>query len=69
MGELLSNKIFRTLAIIVHAVINFFLTLWMLKYDITGSWMGFFLFVLLCVFLLVLFVKHLISFIKYLQSN
>ena len=69
MSEFISNKIFRTVAILLHAVINFFLVSWMLKYDITGSWAGFVLFIVLCLLLLILFIKHLISFIKYLQSN
>jgi len=69
MSEMLSNKIFRTLAIAVHALLNFFLTTWMFRYDITGSWMGFVLFLILCLLLLLLFIKHLVSFIKYLQSN
>lgn len=69
MAELLSNKIFRTVAIVLHAMVNFLLTSWLFKYDITSSWLGFLLFLLLCLVLLVLFIKHLISFIRYLQSN
>jgi len=69
MSDLLSGKIFRTLAILLHAILNFFLVSWMYKFDITGSWAGVLLFIILCLLLLMLFVKHLVSFIKYLQSN
>lgn len=69
MSDLLQNKIVRTFLILIHAFINFLLVSWVLQYDITGSWMGFTLFIILCLLLLVLFVKHLVSFIKYLQSN
>ena len=69
MSALSQNKIARTLAILIHGLINFLLVSWMLQYDITGSWIGFTLFIILCLLLLVLFVKHLVSFIKYLQSN
>lgn len=69
MSALFQNKIARTLAILIHGLTNFLLVSWMLQYDITGSWMGFTLFIVLCLLLLVLFVKHLVSFIKYLQSN
>jgi hypothetical protein len=69
MSDFFSNKLGRTLALLAHAFLNFLLISWMYKYDITGSWAGFTLFIILCLLLLLLFVKHIVSFIKYLQSN
>ncbi|MBC7935349.1 MAG: hypothetical protein H7Y86_08355 [Rhizobacter sp.] len=69
MSELANNKIFRTLMILLHALANFFAVSWCFKYDLTSSWWWFFLFIIFCLVLLALFTKHLISFIRYLQSN
>lgn len=69
MNELANNKIFRTILILLHAAANFFAVSWCFQYDLTGSWLLFFLFIALCLLLLVLFTRHLISFARYLQSN
>lgn len=69
MKELIANKLVRTLAILGHALLNYVLISLMYRFDITGSWMMFSLFLLLCLALVVLFIVHIISFYKYLQNH
>ncbi|MFT3979510.1 MAG: hypothetical protein QM687_03505 [Ferruginibacter sp.] len=69
MTHLLQNKLFRTLAMLAHAFLNYILISWLFEFDITGSWAGFIFFIILCALLLLLFIRHCISFYKYLQTN
>ena len=69
MSDPFKNKMIRTSGILLHALVSFLLINWMFKYDIAGSWLGFTLFIIICLLLLMLFTRHLVSFIRYLQSN
>ena len=64
-----SNLFYRIIAILVHTVGNFIIISSVLSYDISGSWISFFLFILLCVVLFTLFVLHLSLFIRFLKST
>ncbi len=64
-----TNLFYRIIAILVHAVVNFIIISSVLSYDISGSWLSFFLFMLLCVTLFTLFVLHLSLFIRFLKST
>jgi hypothetical protein len=59
----------RAAAILLHLLLNFFLVSWLMDFDLTGGWVRFVLFLAACIFLLMLFVLHMISFIRYLQSK
>ncbi|MEO7922333.1 MAG: hypothetical protein ABIR30_01515 [Chitinophagaceae bacterium] len=59
----------RTFAILIHAVANFILVTWLLNYDISGSWLYFVGFIAICLLLLFLFIKHLLSYIYFIKTN
>ena len=61
--------LFRAIAITLHIVLNFILVSYLLRFDLTGSWIGFILFILVLLVLLVLFLKHLFSFIQFIKSR
>ncbi len=64
-----TNLLSRIIALLVHAVLNFVAVSFALKYDISGSWLSFFLFMLLCITLFTLFFLHLSIFIRFLKST
>lgn len=59
----------RAAAILLHLLLNFFLVSWLMDFDLTGGWIRFVLFLTVCLLLLMLFVLHMISFIRFLQSK
>jgi hypothetical protein len=59
----------RATAILLHLLLNFLLVTWLMDFDLTGGWAPFALFVTMCLLLLMAFVVHMISFIRYLQSK
>ena len=69
MEQTTHQTIWRTIAIILHAIANFFILSLFIDYDITGGWLLFILFVLVCVVLIIVFVLHTISFVKFIQSK
>ena len=60
---------FRTGAILLHAVLNVILVTWITNFDITGSWLAVIGFMILLFLLLVLFLKHILSFITYIKTK
>ncbi|MEO6252889.1 MAG: hypothetical protein ABIO79_06270 [Ferruginibacter sp.] len=59
------NKVlFRTLILILHTLLNFFIVSYVMDYDLTGSWLRITLFVLLLLVLLYFFVLHIIAYSK-----
>ena len=69
MEQVLNSKGFRIIALLLHISLNFLIVSFLTTYDISGSWIGFLLFLVACIFLLVLFVMHLIAFIRFIQSK
>ena len=65
----MNNLLWRTALILVHAVVNFFVVTFLLDYDITGSWLRLTGFILLILFLLFLFIKHLVSYIYFIKPK
>ena len=61
--------LFRTIAVALHIFLNFILVSYLMRFDLTGSWIGFILFILLILVLMVLFILHLLSFIQFLKSR
>ncbi len=61
--------LYRLLIIILHAIANFLLISWLMNFDISGSWLGFFAFVLVCLLLLSLFIMHLYSFVVFIKTK
>jgi hypothetical protein len=59
----------RTLAILLHAIANFIFITWLYKYDITGSWLYFFGFIVIVLLLLFLFIKHLLTYIYFIKTR
>ena len=65
----MNNLLVRTAAIILHAIINFLLVNWLVNFDITGKWIFFIGFIVVLLFLLFLFVKHIVSFIYFIKTK
>ena len=65
----MNNKILRTAALLIHALLNIVITSWLTNFDITGSWLMVIVFVLTLFVLVVLFVKHILSFINFLKTH
>ena len=59
----------RTTAIILHAAANYVLVTILIGYDLTGSWLKFIGFIVVLLFLLFLFLKHLLSYIYFLKTK
>jgi hypothetical protein len=64
-----NGLLFRAVAISVHIFLNFILVSYLMRYDLTGSWVNFTLFIVFMLILLALFVKHLLSFIMFIKSK
>jgi hypothetical protein len=60
---------FRVGAILAHVILNIIIISWIVNFDITASWLRVAGFAALLFILLVLFIKHLISFINYLKTK
>lgn len=65
----MNNILFRTLMLLLHALLNFFIVSYVMDYDLTGSWLRIILFVLLLLALLYFFILHLIAYYKLLKSK
>ena len=65
----MNKLLFRVVAILLHVIINFILISYLVSFDLTGSWIRFFLFLFLVIILVGLFVKHLLSFLLFVKSN
>ncbi len=65
----MNNLVLRTVALLLHALLNFFVISYTMDYDITGRWLNIILFVLLCIVLMYFFVLHIISFYQFVKSK
>jgi hypothetical protein len=59
----------RTAAILLHAFITVLLVTVLMRYDITATWIGFFLYVAACIILFGLLLFHIISFLKFIKTR
>ena len=59
----------RTTALVVHIFLNVIVISYLVSYDPTGSWIRFAVFIAALLVLLILFVRHLVSFISFIKSN
>lgn len=65
-----NTKLFyRVALLILHAVANFLLISWLVNFDISGSWLGFFAFILVCLLLLSFFIMHLYAFFVFIKTK
>ena len=60
--------ILRTTALLLHGLFNFILLTWVMKFDLTGSWLLFIGFIILALAMLSLLVMHLVSYYFYLKT-
>ena len=65
----MNNTLIRTVLLILHALLNFFIISYIMDFDITGSWLRVILFVLLLMVLLYFFILHAIHYGKLLKSK
>ncbi|MBC7950106.1 MAG: hypothetical protein H7Y42_19640 [Chitinophagaceae bacterium] len=65
----MNTLLIRIGALLLHALANFFLLTYLTDYDLTGSWLAIGGFVILLVVLLVLFIKHILSFVYFLKTK
>ena len=56
-------------ALLAHALLNIVIISYATNYDISGSWVAVTGFVLLLFLLLVLFIRHLLSFIHFIKTK
>lgn len=60
----MNKLVLRTLLLILHSLVNFFIVSYFMDYDLTGSWIRIILFVLLVLVLLYFFLLHIIAYNK-----
>jgi hypothetical protein len=65
----MNKLLIRIAAILVHAAANFLLITWLTNFDISGSWLAVGGFIILLAILLLLFIKHILSFIYFLKKQ
>lgn len=68
-GDYMKLVLLRTLAIVLHAFITVLLVSAGMKYDITASWLAFFLYVAGYILMAGLLLYHLISFFKFIKTR
>jgi hypothetical protein len=65
----MDNVLLRTFLLVFHGVANFLFISYLYRYDITGSWLYFIGFIVIVLFLLFLFIKHLLSYIYFIKTK
>lgn len=65
----MNKLLIRTGALLLHAAANIFLVTYLTNFDITGSWLAIAGFVIVMGVLLVLFIKHLLSFLYFIKTK
>jgi len=60
----MNKLVLRTLMLILHSLLNFFIVSYLMDYDLTGSWLRISLFVLVLLVLLYLFLIHIVAYSK-----
>ncbi|HMU11587.1 MAG TPA: hypothetical protein PKC54_16355 [Ferruginibacter sp.] len=65
----MNSILYRTVALVMHAVLNLVIVSYLVRFDTTGSWVNFTAFIAAMLVLLILFIKHLVSFIYFIKST
>ena len=65
----MNRLIIRTSALLLHAFLNFVLVSYLLNYDLTGSWIVVTGFIILLFLLVVLFIRHLLSYFYFIKTK
>lgn len=65
----MNSILYRTVALVMHAVLNLVIISYLVRFDTTGSWVNFTAFIAAMLVLLILFIKHLVSFIYFIKST
>lgn len=66
---MINSGLFRLIVLILHALINVIFISFLFHFDLTGSWLRFAGFSMLILFLFLLFIAHLVSFINFLKPK
>jgi hypothetical protein len=61
--------VLRSVALLLHVLVNVIVVNYMVNVDVTGSWWRFGLFVVASIVLLYLTIRHVISFIYFIKSK
>jgi len=59
----------RVVFLLIHIALNFIVVSYLVSFDWTGSWIRFFLFIILVLVLAFLFIRHIISIIYFIKSR
>jgi hypothetical protein len=65
----MNKLLIRAGALVLHAAANFFLVTYLTNFDITGSWLAIAGFIIVMGVLLVLFIKHILSFLYFVKTK
>lgn len=65
----MNNASFRVLALLLHILASLLILFYVLDFDLSGGWIRFFLFIALCMLLLVLLITHFVSFIRFFKTK
>ncbi len=65
----MNSILFRTAALVMQAVLNLVIVSYLVRFDTTASWVNFTAFIAALLVLLILFIKHLVSFIYFIKST
>lgn len=65
----MNKLVLRTLMLVLHTLLNFFIVSYLMDFDLTGSWLRIFLFVLLLLVLLYFFVWHIVEYSKHVKPK
>ena len=65
----MNKLLFRTLILLLHALLNFFIVSFVMDYDLTGSWLRIALFILMLMVLLYFFILHIVAYYKLVKSK
>jgi len=64
-----SQLLVRIVFLLIHITLNFIVVSYLVSFDWTGSWIRFFLFLILVLTLAALFIRHVISIIYFIKSR
>jgi len=65
-----TNSLFwRVAALVIHIILNIVIVTRLTDFDLTGSWLIFFGFLILLLLLIFLFIKHVLSFIYFIKNK
>jgi hypothetical protein len=65
----MNNAAFRILALLLHILASLLILFYVLDFDLSGGWIRFFLFIALCLTMLVLLIAHVVSLFRFLKTK